>query len=97
MFNLSPDQAFAAETALGGQAARQARAAIIMAVLHHDPALKAAVRADCQALAKAAAEQRGFADLADLTLAGYAQDFALEQAEIMAHAGRKTTAKRSVA
>lgn len=94
MLEMSCQAAFAAEIALGGKVARAARAEITMATLRHNPALKAAVRADCEALAKAGVKERGYADLMDLTRAGYDQNFALHMAEVIAAAGRKLDATR---
>lgn len=87
---------FVAELAKGGRKAIAARQAINARALRCDPALREAVAEDCRSLAKLAAERRGYADLADLTSAGYADDFALRQTEIIA-AERRQTAKRSVA
>jgi hypothetical protein len=87
---------FAAALFKGGKAAALARQAVSIAALRHHPEWRQAVDQDCRAIAKSAAAARGFADLSDLTAAGYAQDFALHQTEIIA-AERRQTAKRSAA
>lgn len=87
---------FAAAIAKGGKAAERARQEIALPALKHEPELRQAVDEDCRALCEAAAKLRGYADLADLTRAGYPEPFALHQAEIIA-AQRRQDARRKVA
>ena len=89
-------ETFRAALAQGGKHAVAARQTIGLAILRCDPQLREAVNEDCRAIAKAAFQARGFADLSDLTRAGYAQDFALHQSEIIA-AHRRSDARRTAA
>lgn len=73
--------AFSNAVAEGGDTAHQARMAIAHWMVEELPDLKAAVTADCAALAKAAIEQNGQAEINDLTRAGYNHRFALHMGE----------------
>lgn len=74
---------------------QSARALIRVALFKADPALREAVDEDVQALALAAFKARQFADMADLTRAGYSEDVARHFVERLT-IGRRSTATRFV-
>lgn len=73
--------------------ARRVRAQIRTSMLKGDPALREAVDEDVQALCRQAVQERGCADMSDLTRAGYSQDVALHFAERLAAAHRAASLK----